>query len=256
MKDHATHVVVVGRQQETYEQIDRCLTGYGYQVSAATGAAALSDLLDRNPPDLIVLDIPTIHAEESGWLRRSLAANRQPIIALISGMGEFRPCAELAFAADDCLAKPLDPIELLLRIRAALNGIRDHAEPLPQYGHALRFDRWALLDGQRRLRAADGSEVRLSPCELALLKAFLAKPGQILSREQLLELTVGRDADVFDRNIDNLVRRLRKKIEIDPASPIMIRTHWRHGYRFAATVWSGPPYPPAQAALEFTTRSH
>lgn len=256
MKDHATHVVVVDRQPETQELIDRCLTGQGYQVSAAAGTAALSDLLDRNPPDLIVLDIQTIQGEDSAWLRRNLMANHQPIIALIAGMGEFRPCGELAFAADDYLAKPLDPVELLARVRAALNRIRDRADPDSPYGRALRFDRWALAAGQRNLRAATGVEVKLSPCELALLKAFLARPGQILTREELLELTVGRDADVFDRNIDNLVRRLRKKIEIDPASPTIIRTHWRRGYRFAADAWSGPPYPPAQGALEFTTRSH
>ncbi len=252
MKDHATHVVVVDRQPETQELIDRCLTGQGYQVSAAAGTAALSDLLDRNPPDLIVLDIQTIQGEDSGWL----VANRQPIIALVAGIGELRPCGELAFAADDYLAKPLDPVELLARIHAALNRIPDRADQDPPYGRAPRFDRWALVEEQRKLRTANGGEVKLSPRELALLKAFLAKPGQILTRDELLELTVGRDADVFDRNIDNLVRRLRKKIESDPGNPTIIRTHWRRGYRFDADAWSGPPYPPAQAALEFTTRSH
>ena len=101
---------------------------------------------------------------------------------------------------------------------------------------AVRFDRWILAAERSSLQAPDGEEVRLSRCELKLLEAFLERPDEIMTREQLLELTVGLDTDVFDRCIDSQVRRLRRKIEKNPAQPAIIRTHWRLGYRFAAEV--------------------
>ena len=109
-------------------------------------------------------------------------------------------------------------------------------------GRTARFDRWVLAAERGNLQALDGKEVRLSRRELNLLQAFLRRPDEIMTREQLLELTIGRDTDVFDRCIDTQVRRLRRKIERDPARPSIIRTHWRHGYRFAAEVcWERDP---------------
>jgi two-component system, OmpR family, response regulator len=237
VKEHAAHVVVVDRQAETQELIGRCLTDHGYHVSSAAGPAGLSDLLDRNPPDLIVMDMQTMQSADDGWLRRNLAASRdKPVIMLTADVDDAGHEGDLASAADDFLAKPLDPTELLSRISAALDRIRERPQHHHPHGRARCFDRWMLLDGQRKLRATDGSEVKLSRSELALLEAFLEHPGQIVTREQLLELTAGSDADVYDRCIDTQVRRLRKKIEVDPANPRIILTHWRRGYRFAAKV--------------------
>jgi two-component system OmpR family response regulator len=116
---------------------------------------------------------------------------------------------------------------------------RTHA--LPPQRHAwvsdtLRFDRWTLDVRRRELTGADGVAVPLSTAEFVLLSVFLHHPQLVLSRDQLLDLTCGRDVDVFDRSIDNRISRLRKKIEADPKQPKLIKTHWGGGYSFTAEV--------------------
>src|SRR5262249_8797135 len=100
----------------------------------------------------------------------------------------------------------------------------------------IRFDRWLLNVGRRELTDQDGLVVPLSTVEFRLLSVFLDHAGLVLSRDQLLDLTVGRSAEPFDRSIDNQVSRLRKKIEADPKSPALIKTHWGGGYSFTAEI--------------------
>ena len=126
---------------------------------------------------------------------------------------------------------------MLARIKAVLR----RANTLPpqrsvQRNKAVRFDRWTLDVGRRELIGADGVAVPLSTAEYRLLCVFVERPGLVLTRDQLLDLTVGRAADVYDRSIDNQVSRLRKKIERDPKRPQLIKTHWGGGYSFTAEV--------------------
>ena len=100
----------------------------------------------------------------------------------------------------------------------------------------ISFDRWNLDVGRREILANDGVGVPLSTAEFRLLKAFLEHPGMVLSRDQLMDLTVGRSAEFFDRSIDNQVSRLRKKVEVDPKNPAIIKTHWGGGYSICAEV--------------------
>jgi two-component system OmpR family response regulator len=140
----------------------------------------------------------------------------------------------LEMGADDYLAKPFSPRELIARVAAVLR--RTHALPprqKPPGAAHVRFGEWMLDTGQRELIGPDGVAMPLSSGEFRLLSALLERPKIALTRNQLLDLTKGRDADLFDRSIDNHVSRLRKKIEPDPKNPRYIKTVWGGGYIFA-----------------------
>jgi two-component system OmpR family response regulator len=143
----------------------------------------------------------------------------------------------LELGADDYLPKPFNPRELLARIKAVLRrtgGERRASEP--KSGGILRFAGWRLDPRGRRLMAADGHEVELTAGEFDLLTVFAERPGRVLSREQLLDLTRGREAAAFDRSIDSQVSRLRRKLEPDAARPTLIKTVRASGYVFTSTV--------------------
>ncbi|HIJ37809.1 MAG TPA: DNA-binding response regulator, partial [Rhodospirillaceae bacterium] len=142
----------------------------------------------------------------------------------------------LEMGADDYLAKPFNPRELLARIKAVLRRLRP-----PQsngVGEVARFDGWTLELASRRLISASGAEVDLSTGEYELLLAFVSHPRRVLSRDRLLDLARGRSAVPFDRSIDIQVMRLRRKIESDPQEPRLIKTVRGGGYIFAAEVTS------------------
>ncbi|MEQ1688347.1 MAG: winged helix-turn-helix domain-containing protein, partial [Sphingopyxis sp.] len=142
---------------------------------------------------------------------------------------------------DDYVVKPFSPRELVARIRAVLR--RAHGAVLPNEGDAesYRFGDWHLSTIARTLRHSDDRDVTLSSGEYLLLLSLLDHPRQVMSRDRLLDLVRGRDADVFDRSIDNLVSRLRRKIEDDARAPAIIKTVWGGGYLMAADVTrSGP----------------
>jgi two-component system OmpR family response regulator len=234
------HVLVVDDHREIRDLLARYLTKQGLRVSTAESAAAARRLLQASAPDLVVLDI-MMPGEDGLALCRHLRATRElPIILLTALAEDTDRIIGLEIGADDYLAKPFNPRELLARIKAVLRRAR--ALP-PQRGRLgaprLRFDRWLLDAGRRELVREDGVAVPLSTGEFLLLSAFLAHPRMVLSRDQLLDLTRGREAGPFDRAIDNQVSRLRRKLEADPRRPALIRTHWGGGYSFEAEVQPG-----------------
>jgi two-component system, OmpR family, response regulator len=160
-----------------------------------------------------------------------------PIIMLTARDDDIDKVVGLELGADDYVTKPFNPRELVARIKAVLR----RANSMPRQrvkldGGRLRFDCWTFDTAQRELISADGVAVPLSTVEFLLLSAFLDHPRMVLSRDQLLDLTRGRAADVFDRSVDNQVSRLRRKIERDPKRPTLIKTHWGGGYSFTADV--------------------
>jgi two-component system OmpR family response regulator len=166
------------------------------------------------------------------WLRETTDV---PVVLLTAVADETDRIIGLEMGADDYVTKPFSPRELLARIRAVLR----RATALPAQRNqsesaAVCFDRWTFNTAQQELVDADGVAVALSTGEYRLLLAFVNHPNHVLSREQLLDLTQGRDAEVFDRSVDNQVSRLRRKIEADPANPRLIMTVWGGGYRFTA----------------------
>ncbi|MFG1423331.1 response regulator [Roseixanthobacter liquoris] len=235
----AHHIAVVDDHRDIRDLVGKYLTQHGYRISLAENALALRRLLERNAPDLIVLDVMMPGEDGLSLCRHLRSTTDLPVILLTAMAEETDRIVGLEVGADDYLTKPFNPRELLARIKAVLRRV--HSLP-PQKGQlaakVVRFDRWTLDAGRRELLGPDGIAVPLSTAEFRLLCAFLDHPGLVLSRDQLLDLTVGRAADPFDRSIDNQVSRLRKKIEADPKTPAVIKTHWGGGYSLVAEVAS------------------
>jgi two-component system OmpR family response regulator len=231
------HLLVVDDHRDIRESLTAYLRKQGYRISAADSAAAARKVLATGAIDLVVLDI-MMPGEDGLSLCRSLRETTTVPVILLTAMTEDTDrVVGLEMGADDYVTKPFNPRELLARIKAVLR--RTHALPPQRQRFAsetLHFDRWTLDVRRQELVGEDGVAVALSTAEFVLLSALLAHPQMVLSRDQLLDLTRGRDADVFDRSIDNQVSRLRKKIEADPKRPTLIKTHWGGGYSFTAEV--------------------
>jgi two-component system, OmpR family, response regulator len=215
----------------------RYLGDHGYRVSAAESAAAFRRQLENSAPDLLVLDI-MMPGDDGLTLCRELRAKSQiPIIFLTAMIEDTDRIVGLEMGADDYVTKPFNPRELLARIKAVMR----RTQSLPPTRTAVRAERIHFEDkvldvGRREVVGPDSVAVPLSNTEFRLLCVFLERPGVVLSRDQLLDLTSGRPADVWDRGIDNQVSRLRRKIEKDPAQPALIKTCWGDGYQFVGKV--------------------
>jgi two-component system OmpR family response regulator len=187
--------------------------------------------------DLVVLDLMLPGEDGLSLCRRLRATSRLPIIMLTALGEETDRIVGLEMGADDYLAKPFNPRELLARIKAVLR--RADGTPVvddADGGRVLVFEGWRLDLTRRELRTADGVLTPLTGGELDLLAAFAEYPRRVLSRDQLLDLTKGRSALPFDRAIDVQISRLRRRIEADPKAPAIIKTVRGGGYIFACDV--------------------
>lgn len=233
----AMHVVIVDDHDEIRELVQKYLEQQGYTVSVAENGAALRRVLERHAIDLIILDIMMPGEDGISLCRHVRASANTPIIFLTAMSEDTDRIVGLELGADDYLTKPFNPRELLARIRAVL---RRATNPAPSGTFAdrriVRVGDWKVDLGRQEIFGDDHVGIPLSTVEFRLLKVFIERPGVVLSREQLLDLTVGRTADVFDRSIDNQVSRLRKKVEEDPKNPTIIKTHWGGGYSLCAEV--------------------
>jgi len=160
-----------------------------------------------------------------------------PVILLTAMAEDTDRIVGLEVGADDYVTKPFNPRELLARIKAVLRRAQSMPRPKEKNdAERLGFDRWTFDLLRRELVADDDVTVPLSTAEFKLLNVLVQRPGMVLSRDQLLDLTAGREAAPFDRSIDNQVSRLRKKIEVDPKNPKILQTVWGGGYKFEADV--------------------
>ena len=233
----APHLLVVDAHREIRDALAKYLARHEYRVSTADGAAAARRVLEVARIDLVVLDLMMPREDGLSLCRQIRAKGELPIIMLTAMAEETDRVVGLELGADDYVTKPFNPRELLARIKAVLR--RTHSLPPQRAGpeaRSLRFERWLFDVARRELVGEDGVAVPLSTGEFLLLSAFVQRPGMVLTRDQLLDLTRGRDAAMFDRSIDNQVSRLRKKIEADPRRPRLIKTHWGGGYSFTAEV--------------------
>ena len=230
-------ILVVDDHREIREALAKYLSHHDFRVATADGAAAARRVLEAGAIDLVVLDLMMPREDGLSLCRQLRAKGDLPIIMLTAMAEETDRVVGLELGADDYVTKPFNPRELLARIRAVLR--RTHSLP-PQperpSAHRLRFDRWLFDVDRRELVGEDGVAAPLSTGEFLLLSALIQRPGMVLTRDQLLDLTRGREAVLFDRSIDNQVSRLRKKIEQDPKRPQLIKTHWGGGYSFTAEV--------------------
>jgi|TARA_R110002072_G_scaffold2069_2_gene17397 two-component system OmpR family response regulator len=232
------HILVVDDHREIRDAVIRYLEKNGFRATAARDAVEMDAKLAAGRFDLIVLDVMMPGEDGLSVCRRLSAGGSAPILMLTALGEDTDRIVGLEIGADDYLPKPFNPRELLARIKAIL---RRAERPEPSAGrlsgHQVRFADW-VLDTDRRVLISDarGAEVVLTTAEFKLLTVFLERPRFVLSRDQLLDLTSGRAAQVFDRSIDNQVSRLRRKIERDPSLPEIIMTVRGGGYSLATDV--------------------
>ncbi|WP_078709105.1 response regulator [Consotaella salsifontis] len=231
------HILVVDDHREIRELLAKYLEKNGMRVSVANGGHAMRQVMKAAAIDLVVLDI-MMPGEDGLSLCRGLRQTGDiPIVLLTAVSEETDRIVGLELGADDYVTKPFNPRELLARIRAILRRVGGPPDgERPKTPARYRFDRWTLDPQQHALFDEAGQSVDMGTAEFRLLQTFVSHPGAVLTRDQLLDLTQGRAAKVFDRSIDNLVSRLRRRIEPDPQHPILIKTVWGDGYTFAAPV--------------------
>ena len=232
-------VLVVDDEPLIREVVVRYLERGGYRVIECGDGETARQLVQRHNPDLVVLDVmlPGIDGlEVCRWIRTQ---SDTPVILLTARGEETDRIVGLELGADDYLTKPFSPRELLARIRAVLRrqDLATEAAGLAVRGeaHTYRFAGWELQTATRRLMSPKRQEVELTPGEYSLLLAFLRSPRRILSRDQLIEDGRARP-ESFDRAIDVQILRLRRKIEVNPNEPALIKTERSAGYFFDAEV--------------------
>lgn len=233
---HSTHILVVEDDREISAFVSRYLTENSMQVSVIENGRDIEKALREKTIDLVLLDI-ALPGEDGLSICSRLRAKspRLPIIMLTAKGEETDRISGLESGADDYLAKPFNPRELLARIRAVLRR-SGTGSPDDCPGSVFRFDGWRLDLHKRQLHNRDGVRVILTGAEFNLLRVFCERPLQTLSRDQLLQLTQGRSANLYERSIDMLVGRLRRKLEDDPKSPLLIQTIHAAGYKLSAQV--------------------
>ncbi|PZQ65627.1 MAG: DNA-binding response regulator [Phenylobacterium zucineum] len=209
---------------------------HGYKVETAADAGEMERALERGPVDLIVLDVMLPGEDGLAICRRLTTAEVAPPIIMLSAMGEDTDrIVGLELGADDYLAKPCNPRELLARVRAVLRRAEQRGST-GALGAGCEFAGWRLDLVRRELRSPAGVVVNLSSGEFSLLRAFVERPQRVLTRDQLLEFARGPDSDAFDRAIDVQISRLRRKLDDGGGGHDLIRTIRNEGYMFTAKV--------------------
>lgn len=234
------HILIVDDDRDIRDLLSRFLRKNGLRAGVAANGRDMKRQLAESKIDLVVLD-RVMPGEDGLMLCRELRANsRIPVIMLTLLNSDTDRIEGLETGADDYISKPFNPQELLARIRAVLR--RANELPLQsslQQSGVLRFSGWKLDRTRRRLVSPSGVAVVLTDGEFDLLLAFAEHAQVVLSREQLLDLARSRSAIAFDRSIDMQITRLRRKIEIAPDEPELIKTIRNKGYVFTPEVTGG-----------------
>ncbi|MDQ1815697.1 response regulator [Massilia sp. CCM 9210] len=234
------HVLIVDDDRDIRELLSTYLEKQGLCCTAVADGREMRAALQRSTPDVIVLDI-MLPGDDGLVLCREIRAGKHraiPILMLTARDDETDRVVGLELGADDYMAKPFAARELLARIRAVLRRTR-MLPPNMQVTESARligFGTWRLDVVARHLLADDDVAVALSTAEYRLLRVFLDHPQRVLTRDQLLELTHGHDAQAFDRSIDILVSRLRQRLRDDPREPRYIKTLRSEGYVLSCPV--------------------
>jgi DNA-binding response OmpR family regulator len=230
------HIVIVDDEPDLRDMLARYLGRHGFDAVALEGGRALRAHLARRQPDLVVLDLNMPEEHGLSIARHLRETSTAAVLMLSADNDPVDRIVGLEVGADDYVAKPVDPRELLARVRAILRR-SGPSQPMPATlaapaGRTARMGRCLLDLDSYRLLDEDGTELPLTSMEFDLLRTFAERPHRVLTRDQLLELAHNRDLEPFDRSIDVRIARLRKKIERDPAKPQVIRTVRGAGYMF------------------------
>lgn len=231
------HILLVDDERSIRDPLANYLQKNGYRVSSAADAATARTMLGSAAIDLAIIDIMMPGEDGLSLCRHLREAGDLPVILLTARSEETDRVVGLEMGADDYVVKPFSPRELVARIKTILRRAASspRAEALAPAGR-YRFGDWTLNGNDWTLTGSDGVALSLSTADYRLLSTFVERPRQVLTRDQLLDLTQGREANPFDRAIDNQISRLRRKIEADPKNPALIKTVWGGGYMFSADV--------------------
>lgn len=236
-----THILVVDDDPKVRTLLRRCFEGEGFTVSEAADADGARASLMRDPVTLITLDL-NLGRENGLDLAREIRKEWNTPIIMLTGKGDaVDRIVGLELGADDYLAKPFELRELLARVRAVLRRSAPGESRTAPSGQRFAFDGWTFDIGRRTLTRDGSADHELTTSEFNLLEAFVMRPHRALSRDDIMDLLKGHDWSPLDRSIDNLVARLRKKVERDPDHPALIKTVRGVGYIFTADVKHAPP---------------
>jgi DNA-binding response OmpR family regulator len=241
VKESASHILVVEDDAKVRLLLRRCFEGEGYRVTEASSGKEAVKALAAGSFDLVTLDL-NLPDGDGLTVGREIRAHSEVPIIMVTGKGDtIDRVVGLELGADDYIAKPFHVREVLARVRAVLRrtGSRAGAPHSAVKDERLMFEGWVLDVAKRELMSPAGQRCDLTTSEFDLLRAFATHPKRVLSRDRIMDLLRGHDWNPVDRSIDNLVVRLRRKIEADPESPRLIKTVRGAGYTFAADVSSG-----------------
>jgi two-component system phosphate regulon response regulator OmpR len=229
-------VLIVEDDRDVREMVAEYLGGQGYEVHQAESGGDMREEIERNLPDVVLLDVK-LPGEDGLTLARYLRERYDVgIIMVTAADGVVDRVVGLEMGADDYVTKPFDPRELLARLKSVMRRL--HARPAAQGSSApgsagtVALGRCFLDVAAHRLLDAAGAEVPITSMEFDLLKVFSEHPNKVLTRDQILTLTRNREWEPFDRSIDIRIARLRRKIEVNPEEPQALRTVRGAGYMF------------------------
>lgn len=236
-----TRILIVDDDPQVARLLSRYLEREGFTIQVARSANQMRTALKGFPADLLILGLGLPGADGLS-LTREIRRDSSVGIILLTGKDEpVDRVAGLELGADDYVTRPFDDRELLARIRTVLRRTQNRspyrvAEPRPERPPAVRFAEWRLDLGARELISQSGEAVELTSMEFELLSVLVSNPNRVMSRDQLLERCTGRSWDPYDRAIDTLIVKLRRKLESDPKRPQIIKTVRGAGYVFTPTV--------------------
>ena len=240
-KDDELHILIIDDDEEICALVSEFLEKHQIKSSVAYSVKQAESILNITPIDLVILDLMMPGEDGLSYCRRLRAESKVPIIMLTAMGEETDRIIGLEMGADDYLPKPFNPRELLARIRAVMrryeNIVSLHRD---MKNERITFDGWQFNPVRRELYNKQDILISLTSGELDLLQAFLENPQRVLNRDQLLDITRGRNAIPYDRSIDVQLSRLRHKIEQNPKQPVLIKTIRNSGYMFTAEVEREP----------------
>lgn len=233
-------LLIVDDDHGIRKELAKFMQQHGYDILTAADGEQMLAVLEETTPDLIILDIMLPGEDGLSLCRRLRGTSDVPIVMLTAISEDVERILGLEMGADDYLSKPFNPRELLARVRAILrrSQVQTESEPVvsADLSEVYRFNQWLLNKTSRHLTSPDNLEISLSGGEFNLLVALVERPQQVLSRDQLLDLTRNRCAGPYDRSIDIQISRLRQKLEENPKKPELIKTVRGGGYVLATTV--------------------
>jgi len=236
-------LLIVDDDADVRRMLTEYFGGHGFDVASADSGVTMRSALGQRPADVVLLDVG-LPGEDGIALARFVRERYDIGIVMVTAAAEVVDrIIGLEVGADDYIAKPFDPRELLARVKSVLRRIKTRAQtPAPPDVPALRvaarprIGRCLLDLKSRQLFDADGNDVPITAMEFDLLKAFIEHPNQVLTRDRLLTLTRNRTWEPFDRSVDIRIARLRRKVEVEPDHPLAIRTVRSAGYIFVPSV--------------------